>query len=240
MKSSLLLILSVLFLLSCSKKENSTSSTSQKPLVKTISVDTTLMGSYWYDGQGRLTCSRTLESPVIDSTVYFYGNNSLDRKKYHDGTLIEIEHSILESGYVVSMNGIKADSSSFWSTYYTYDENGYLIHEIHMDNDTVETWRVEYQVVNGNVVSMNRINYIPLVCTYEYYPGTTNSLGSMENIDRFGFYKSKNLVKKISINYSFGTPIEEDYTYEYYDNGWVKKMTSTVNTQITNNYFTYW
>ena len=240
MKSNLFLILSFLFLLSCAKKENNTLSDSQKPLVKTTSFDSTLVGSYWYDGQGRLTCSRTLESPVIDSTVYFYGINSLDRKKYHDGILIEIEYSILESGHVVTTNGIKADSSSFWSTYYTYDENGYLIREIHMDNDTVETWRVEYQVVDGNVVSMNRTNYIPLVCTYDYYPGTTNSLGSMENMDRLEFYKSKNLVKKISINYSSVTPLEEDYTYEFYNNGWVKKMTSTLSTQTTNIYFTYW
>ena len=113
MKSNLILILSFLFLLSCAKKESNTLSTSQKPLVKTISFDSTLLGSYWYDGKGRLTCSRTLKSPVIDSTVYFYGNNSLDSKKFHDGTLIEVEHSIIESGQVVSTNGIKSDSSSF-------------------------------------------------------------------------------------------------------------------------------
>ncbi|MGA2823421.1 MAG: hypothetical protein ABSE72_07830 [Bacteroidales bacterium] len=239
MKSILFLILSVLFLFSCSKKENGSSSTSQRPLIKTISFESTLKGSYWYDSQGRITCSRTIESPDIDSTVYFYANNTLEKKLYHDGILSEIEHGILENGNVVSMNGIKTDSSSFWSTYYTYDGNGFLIREIHMDNDTVETWRVEYQIVDGNVVSMNRSNYIPVVCTYEYYPGTTNSLGSLKYVTFMG-KNSKNLIKKSTWNYSSGSSGEEDDTYEYYENGWVKKVTSINGSQTIHSYFTYW
>ena len=170
MKSTLILIFSVLFFLSCSKNKESAPISSGTPLIKTITVDSKVIASYWYDSQGRITCSRTIEDSVIDSTVYFYGNNSLEKKKYHDGNLIEIEHGILEKGNVVSINGIKADSSSFWRTYYTYDENGFLIREIHMDNDTTETWRVEYQVVDGNIISMNRSNYFPVVFTFEYYP----------------------------------------------------------------------
>jgi len=50
---------------------------------------------------------------------------------------------------------------------------------------------------------MNRINYLPLVCTYEYYPGTTNSLGSLGNmvtnmVPNMG-KKNKNLIKKVLI-----------------------------------------
>ena len=228
-----------MLLFACTKKEDSTTDTAQKPLVKTISTDSGVMGTFWYDNQGRITCSRTAD-PDIDSTVYNYGNNSLEKKKYLNGILQEIEHGILENGNIVSINGIKADSSSFWSTHYTYDGNGFLIREIHMDNDTVETWRVEYQVLNGNVISMNRSNYFPLICSYEYYPGTINSLVSIDVIDRILFNKSKNLVKIILMNNSPGPSIEEDYTYEYFDNGWVKKLTSTVNTQSANTYFTYW
>jgi hypothetical protein len=198
-----------------------------------------MVGSYWYDSQGRITCSRTLEANVTDSTVYYYINDSLETKKYRDGILVEIEHGLLEKGNVVSMNGMKADSSSFWSTYYTYDENGFLILEIHMDNDTGETSRVEYQVVDGNVVSMNRTNYLPVVYTFEYYPGTTNSLGFLSTSTYMG-QKSKNLVKKTIMEYYFGTPITVNYTYEYFENGWVKKMTNITGTQTIQCYFTYW
>jgi hypothetical protein len=240
MKSNLFLVLSVLLLLSCSKKEESSTSASHTPLIKTISFDSILVGSYWYDSQGRITCSRTNEAPGIDSTVYIYGNNSIEKKKFYDGIIIELEHGVLENGNVVSMNGNKADSSSFWSTYYTYDENSFLIREIHMDNDTIESWRVEYQISDGNVASMNRSNYIPVVYNYEYYPGTTNSLGYLENTITFMGKKCKNLVKKTLVDYSAGMSIEVDYSYEYYENGWVKKMTSTTGTQTINAYFTYW
>jgi antitoxin component YwqK of YwqJK toxin-antitoxin module len=238
MKTNLFLIFAVLFLFSCSKKDSS-SSTSQKPLVKTISFDSTVVQSFWYDNQGRITCYRTIESPGIDSTVYFYNSNTLERRLYYNGILSETEHGTLENGNLVFMKGIKADSSSFWSTYYTYDGDGFLIREIHMDNDTVETWRAEYQVADGNVVSMNRSNYIPVVCTYAYYPGTTNSLGSMKNVTFMG-KNSKNLIKKSTWNYSAGSTGEEDETYEYYENGWVKKVTSINGSQTIHAYFTYW
>ena len=239
MKTNLFLIFAVLFLFSCSKKDSS-SSTSQKPLVKTISFDSTVVQSFWYDNQGRITCYRTLESPGIDSTVYFYNSNTLERRLYYNGILSEIEHGTLENGNLVFMKGIKADSSSFWSTFYTYDGNGFLSREIHMDNDTVETWRVEYQIVDGNLVSLNRSNYFPFVCTYEYYPGTNNSIRLLPYMFTFMGKTSKNLVKKLTISYSPGTSIEENYTYEYYENGWVKKLTNIQSTQTLHIYFTYW
>ena len=239
MKSNLLLILSVLFFLSCSKNEDSAPPTSGMPMIKTITVDSNVIGSYWYDSQGRITCSRTNQSPGIDSTVYVYGNTGLEKRMYYDGILMQTEHGILENGNLVSMNGIKPDSSSFWSFYYTYDENGFLIREIHKDNDTTETWRVEYQVVEGNVISMNRSNYFPVVFTFEYYPGTTNSLGSLEQGPFMGKY-SKNLIKKTMITYSSGTSGEEDYAYEYYENGWAKKMTVIFASQTNVLYITYW
>ena len=240
MKTNLCLILPVFLLLSCSKKDESSPSVSQNPLIRTISFDSTLVGSYWYDNQGRITCSRMYESPEKDSTVYIYGNNSIEKKKYYDGILTELEYGVLENGNVVSMNGMKADSSSFWSTYYTYDENGFLIREVHMDNDTVETWRAEYQIADGNVVSMNRTNYIPVVYTLEYYPGTTNSLGYLNNTITFMGKKCKNLVKKTLVEFSGSISIEENYTYEYYDNGWVKKMTITTSAITSKTYFTFW
>jgi hypothetical protein len=176
--------------------------------------------------------------------VYNYGNNTLEIKTYQDGKLNEIEHGLLEKGNEVSINGISADSTSFWSTYYAYDANGFLIREIHMDNDTIENWRVEYQVTDGNIVSMNRINYLPLVCTYEYYPGTTNSLGSLGNmvtnmVPNMG-KKNKNLIKKVLINYAYGTPGEEDDSYIYYANSLVKEEISTTGPQTIHIYFTYW
>jgi hypothetical protein len=239
MKTNLLLILFVLFILSCSKNDEDTPPASGTPLIKTVTSDSTVVRSYWYDSQGRITCSRAVEDMIIDSTVYLYGNNNLEQKKYHDGNLVEIEHGILENGNLVSMNGMKADSSSFWSTFYTYDDNGFLFREIHMDNDTAETWRVEYQVADGNVLSMNRTNYFPVVFTFEYYPGTTNSLGFIVQGPFLGKY-SKNLIKKTMIAFSSGASGEEDYTYEYYENGWVKKMTVTFASQTNILYFTYW
>ena len=236
MKSNLLLLLSVLFFVSCSKKDDSTPATSGMPLIKSITIDSTVLRSYWYDSQGRITC---LSTNQLDSTVYFYSNNSLEKRMYNDGILMQTEHGILENGNLISMNGIKPDSSSYWSIYYTYDENGFLIREIHIDNDTFETWRVEYQVVDGNVVSMNRSNYIPVIFTFEYYQGTTNSIGFLEQEQFMGKY-SKNLRKKTIITFSSGTSGEEDYAYEYYENGWVKKMTAIFapDTNVLN--FTYW
>ena len=236
MKSNLLLFLSVLFFLSCSKKDDSTPPTSGMPLIKSITIDSTVLRRYWYDSQGRMTCSSTNQS---DSIVYVYGNNCLEKRMYNDGILMQTEHGILENGNLVSMNGIKPDSSSYWSIYYTYDENGFLIREIHMDNDTTETWRVEYQVVDGNVISLNRSNYIPVVFTFEYYPGTTNSIGFLEQEQFMGKY-SKNLRKKTIIKFSSGTSGEEDYAYEYYENGWVKKTTVIFGSQSNVLNFTYW
>jgi antitoxin component YwqK of YwqJK toxin-antitoxin module len=236
MKSNLLLILSVLLFLSCTKNDECTPPTSGMPLIKTITVDSNVIRNYWYDSQGRITCSRTNQS---DSTVYGYGNKSLEKRLYHDGILMQTEHGILENGNLVSTNGIKPDSSSFWSIYYTYDENGFLIREIHMDNDTIETWRVEYQVMDGNVISMRRSNYIPVVFTFENYPGTTNSIGFLEKDPFMGKY-SKNLKKKTMITFSSGTSGEEDYSYEYYENGWVKNITVIFAPQTNVLYITYW
>lgn len=240
MKSNLLLIFSVLVLMSCSKKDDTTSSTSLSPMVKTISFDSTVVQSFWYDSQGRITCSKVLESPGVDSTVYSYATNTLEIKLHYDGILAEIEHGILENGNLVSVRGIKADSSSFWSTYYSYDSNGFLIREIHMDNDTVETWRVEYQIVDGNIVSMNRTNYIPVTCTYEYYPGTTNSIRLLPYMVTFMGKTTKNLLRKVITSYYSGTTIEENNMYEYYGNGWVKKLTNIRGTQTLHLYYTYW
>ena len=236
MKSTLLLIVCLVFLIACTKKEDNTPATSQTPLVRTISFDSTVAASYWYDGQGRLTCSRMFESPGIDSAVYTYGSNTMVKKLYYDGVLSETEYGLLENGNVVSLHGNKPDSSSYWSTQYTYDANGFLIREIHMDNDTVETWRAEYVVTDGNIMSMNRSNYIPVIYTYEYYPGTVNSLGSTTT---FLGKTSKNLVKRLTIAYDIGT-ITEDYTYEYYNNGWVKKMTQITSGDTLQVYITYW
>ncbi|MEI6885715.1 MAG: hypothetical protein WCO02_14580 [Bacteroidota bacterium] len=239
MKSNLLLILSILVFLSCSKNEDSAPANSGIPLIKTITADSSVIGSYWYDNLGRITCSRTNQSPGIDSTVYVYGKNSLEKRIFNGGILMQTEYGVLVNGNLVSMNGIKPDSSSFWSIYYTYDENGFLIREIHMDNDTTETWRVEYHVVEGNVISMNRSNYFPVVFTFEYYQGTTNSLGFLEQGPFMGKY-SKNLIKKTRITYSSGTTGEEDYAYEYYENGWVRKMTVNFASQTNVLSFTYW
>ena len=236
MKSNLLLILSILSFLSCSKNDDSTPTTSVMPLIKTITADSTVLQSYWYDNQGRITCSSTNQS---DSTVYVYGNKSLERRLYHEKILMQTENGILENGNLVSIHGIKPDSSSFWNIYYTYDENGFLIREIHMDNDTTETWRVEYEVLDGNVISMNRSNYIPVIFTFEYYPGTANSLGFLEQGPFMGKY-SKNLVKKTMITFSSGTSGEEDYVYDYYENGWVKKITAIFESQTNFLYITYW
>jgi antitoxin component YwqK of YwqJK toxin-antitoxin module len=236
MKSNLLLLLSVLFFLSCSKKDDSKPPTSGMPLIKSITIDSTVLRSYWYDSQGRITC---LSTNQLDSTVYFYSNNSLEKRMYNDGILMQTEHGILENGNLISMNGIKPDSSSYWSIYYTYDENGFLIREIHMDNDTAESWRVEYQIADGNVISMNRSTYFPVVFTFEYYPGTTNSLGFLEQGPYMGKY-SKNLIKKTMITYSSGTSGEENYAYEYYENGWVKKITVLFASQTNVLYIAYW
>ena len=240
MKSNLLLVLSVLLLFSCSKKDNNGIPGSQNPLIKTISFGSTLMGSYWYDSQGRISCCRSVETPDIDSVVYSYGNNTLLTMRYFNGILGEIEHGILVNGNVVSIKGNKADSSSYWSTYYTYDANGFMIREIHMDNDTVETWRAEYQVADGNIVSMTRTNYIPEVCTYEYFPGTTNTLGILQHNVTFLGKNSKNLTRKIITTYSSGNPGEEDDTYQYFDNGWVKEITSKMGSQTISIFVTYW
>ena len=240
MKTNFLLFILILVVFSCSKKEDKTPSTSQNPLVKTISFDSTVVQSFWYDNQGRITCYRTIESPGIDSTVYFYNSNTLERRLYYNGILSEIEHGTLENGNLVFMKGIKADSSSFWSTYYIYDGNGFLIREIHMDNDTVETWRVEYKIVDDNLVSMNRTNYIPVTYTYEYYPGTTNSIRLLPYMLTFMGKTNKNLVKKLTTSYYPGTSIEENNTYEYYGNGWVKKLTNIRGTQTLHCYYTYW
>jgi YD repeat-containing protein len=242
MKANFVLIIFFLILFGCSKKQDTTSTTSQNPLLKTISEDTTLVGSFWYDSQGRITCSRTDDSPGIDSTVFSYSGNTLERKYFYNGILSEIEHGVLVNGNAVSIHGNNADSSSYWSTYYTYDQNGYLIREIHMDNDTVETWRAEYQILDGNIISMTRSNYLPVVFTYEYYPGTINSLkfNPFQDIITFLGKSSKNLEKKMIWSYSVGMTGEQDDTYEYYPNGWVKKMNCITSSETARWNFTYW
>jgi YD repeat-containing protein len=239
MKTRILLFLGILLIAACSKDDETTPAQPGTALVKTITADTTMMASYWYDSQGRLTCSMLNAAPGMDSTVYFYGTNSLEERMYYNRVLLQTEHGIMQNGNLVSINGIKPDSSSYWSVHYTYDADGYLLREIHMDNDTVETWRTEYQVTDGNIVSINQGNYVPMVYTYEYYPGTVNSLGPYNQGTFFG-KSSKNLVKRATIAFSSGTWFVEDYAYEYYDNGQVKKMIVTVGSETVVFNVTYW
>jgi YD repeat-containing protein len=229
----------ICFLLSCKKKESVSSSTSRVPLIKTISTNSAVIIEYWYDNQGRMTCSREVNDKVIDSTVYTYGNDSVERRFYENKTLAEVEHGTLENGDVTFMSGNKTDSTSFWKTYYTYDQNGFLIREIHMDNDTVETWRIEYQIQNNNIITINRINYIPAVYSYEFYPGTTNSLGIQEKYGPYFGKSNSNLSKKCTITLDLGTAVQNN-SYDFFDNGWVKKMTSITGTDTIQTYYTYW
>ncbi|MDP4282440.1 MAG: hypothetical protein Q8867_09880 [Bacteroidota bacterium] len=241
MKSKLLILLSVIFLFSCSKKDDNSTSGSKKPLVKTFSEENIILGSFWYDSQGRVTCCRLFESPDIDSTVYLYGTDNLVRTTYINGKLQEIEHGSLENGKVVSSKGNKADSSSFWSHYYTYDENGYLIREIELNKDSVERWREDYQIKDGNYISMtHRDNNTQSVFTYEYYPGTSNSLKSMGSLVLSKFYESTNLVKKVEFSFDSIQPVTEEFSYTRYDNGWVKTMTETSGSHTSTVTFTYW
>jgi hypothetical protein len=241
MKPLHLLIYSLLLLASCSKEpDNTTPGNLSTPLVKTITADTTLVARYWYDIQGRLTNSWVYENPYIDSASYTYGNNTREKLFYVNGHLQEIEHGVTENGKLVSVSGLKADSTSYWKTFFYYDANGYLIREIHMDNDTVETWRTEYTIQDGNMTAMHRINFLPLDCSYEYYPNSVNSLSAMQPMDRLAAYQSVNLVKTITIKYAIMPAYTESYAYEFYNNGWVKKTVVTMGSGSHSLSYTYW
>jgi len=238
MKTKVMFILLICLVFSC-KKSDSDSSSNTVPLIKTLSTDSHVIGNYWYDDQDRMTISRMVDGNSIDSTIYTYGNNSVERRFYRDNTLVEVEHGTIENGNLVLMRGNKPDSSSYWSTQFTYDNNGFLILEVHMDNDTVETWRVEYQVQNNNIIKMIRTNYIPVISTFDYYSGSTNSLGSITKIGTFYSKNSSNLMKRCTMTYDIGT-FEQIYNYEYYDNGWVKKLMSITGSDTVNSFYTYW
>jgi hypothetical protein len=239
MKTKLLLLVLLCLLFSCKKKETENPVTSLVPLVKTMSNKTKVIGRYWYDNQGRMTCSAVADGSQTDSTVYTYGNNSIVRMFYLDDVLYEVENGTSENGHVTYMSGHKTDSSSYWSAYYTYDANGFLVREIHMDNDTVETWRAEYQIFNNNILTYTRLNYLPVVYLYDYYPGTTNSIGVLDKYGpNFGKW-STNLARSCTITYNSGTLVQY-VSYEYFPNGWVKKLTGITGTDTTDIFFTYW
>jgi hypothetical protein len=239
MKTKAMFILMISLILSCKKSDNDSFSNTPVPLIKTLSTESDVIGNYWYDDQDRMTISRMVGDHSIDSTVYSYGNNSVEKRIYRNNTLVEVEHGTIENGNLVLMKGNKPDSSSYWSTQYTYDNNGFLILEVHMDNDTVETWRVEYQVQNNNIIKMTRTNYIPVTATMDYYSGSINSLGSIIKTGTFYGKNSSNLMKRCTMIYDFGT-FEQNYNYEYYDNGWVKKLMSNIGSDTVNSFYTYW
>lgn len=239
MKVKILLFLLICTLFSCRKSQTDSSSASLIPLVRSVSIKSSVVANYWYDNQGRMICSRIVNDYGIDSTVYVFGSNSVERRLYTNGELKEVEHGILENGQVTSMIGNKTDSTSFWKSYYTYDQNGFLIREIQMDNDTVEAWRKEYQVQDNNVTSMNRMIYIPLLLQYDYYSNTINSLGTIARAGTFYGKNSSNLVKSETYIYSFGT-FHQYFSYEYFDNGWVKKSTSVIGSDTVSSSYTYW
>lgn len=239
MKTKMIFILMIFALFACKKKESDSSPGSTAPLLKTVSIGSSVVGKYWYDSQGRMTCQILVEGTAKDSILYSYGNNSVETLLYINNQFAQFEQGTLINGNVVQMRGYKPDSTSAWSAQYIYDANGFLITEIHMDNDTVETWRNEYQIQNNNIVGMNRINYAPLNITYEFYPGTINSLASVEKISTFYGKSSTNLVKKMTWASASGT-LEENFSYEFYTNGWAKKAISITGSDTVTSYYTYW
>lgn len=238
MKNLLLPLLFIMFFLSCSKEKETVPVTPTIPLIKSISIDSTIVAEYWFDSQGRMTCSMTQSQGSNDSTVYIYNGSNIEKRSYYNGILAETEKGVLENGHLVSVHGVSSIAGTFWDIYYTYDEDGFLLREIHMDNDSVESWRIDYTVFDGNVISMTRTNYMAVTMTFEYYPETINSLGLLDQGQHMGKY-SKNLKKSSLINYGLGS-LQSNYSYEYYDNGWVKDMSMIIVTDTITMHFDYW
>lgn len=203
MKNALLVLLSVILLVSCSKQspENSVVKAPEisKKLVKWVdsySDGSVESMSYVYDPSGKITTIKE------DDRVYnfnFASKSSLvvEQKKASDNSLVRtIECTLNQDGYITKML-FKDLSGVITYTYtYVYDGNGY-VSKLRGESKS-SNFEEEYTITGGNMVSSKA--YFDGKFTYNRYYTYDASIANKASFEYAGYWTACGLFGKSSKN----------------------------------------
>ncbi|MCX6243124.1 MAG: hypothetical protein NTU98_00315 [Bacteroidetes bacterium] len=256
MKTKLLLAVLAIFLsafYSCKKTENTGTPVASQTRIKSVTFADTSgavieSALYAYDAHGRLaTMSFTLYPLPSQGTMRFeYSANKVVRKGFTTGTspVDILTYDMNSSGLAVKGVEVMYDSlglstgDSIFSTW-QYDQAGYPIHHVQYQNpDSTGLLDYTYQISGGNTVSSTlQTGTYSTTFTYDYWPGSKNSISNLTMGQSFLGTPSANLLKSESVS---GYPVMT-YIYLFDSQGRVtKQMVQSTSGEVYFLSFTYY
>ena len=233
MKSIIALLFLPLIILVCSCKKNNENQAPAGPATSYIKsmifTDTTgkyiASMSFQFNSQGKVLQMIDDNPPSRDSLIHkyeYYSSMVVEKIFYANNTKYGRNIYYLNSdGLAVSVTGIgynqNGDSSVAQTISYKYSDGYMTEQKTYLYGDTAVWTSLNWHTLNGNNTSMSLGFSLwgegTVTETYEYYPGSVNTMGNSNSGQSFFGKSNTNLIKSSITDNT--TPKTGNYSYTY-------------------------
>jgi hypothetical protein len=213
---------------SCKKSDDSNNPTpTLSKKVQTIQYSNGNTETFEYNSDGKLS-KDTETGPVTNNDytdTYTYSGNIITETStsLNAGTTHTLAITLNSQGYISNITEVYANQN--YVETFEYDNSGYLTKETETPEGN-DIYTYTYTYTNGNRISETVAKNSSNVQTvyYEYYLDKENALSAEKLVGECYSGKSdKNLIKRIT----YSSSEIESYTYEYDQDNYVTKQTTT-------------